>query len=96
MLSQRSHQRLSKLTDPEPPFTRSQLFTVIALVMLGLGLFGLVLQAGMQEKLAAQQCAGFSDLAERASCSQGLRSEAPPRPAKGALVPETGAADIHR
>ena len=72
----------------EPSFNRSQLFTMVALVMLGLGLFGLVVRAGMSEKSTAQQCDRIVDATDRTSCVQAFRGELSPRPAKGALAPD--------
>ena len=72
----------------EAAFSHSQIYTMIALVMLGLGLFTLVVRAGMQETSTAQYCDRIIDAADRTSCFKALKSEVPLRPAKGALAPD--------
>ena len=68
------------------PLQRSQIFTMIALVLFGLGLFTLVVRAGMHEKARPQLCETIVNAADRAICDQAV-NPAPQRPAKGALAP---------
>ena len=82
--------------EPAPayePLRRSQIFTMIALVLFGLSLFALVVRAGMHERAKSEPCAAISNAADRAICEQAVNPP-PQQPAKGALAPDlSGAAE---